>query len=401
MGKETFLLDDTEEMIFLVSNEMIILYANKASVDKYGYDVENLTAMKITDLMTDDVVEELAGKIKNIQYSDTIYETVHKTKDDRLFPVEVSLKKLKNDNTFLIEVRDISKRTEVQGIFAKIAGQLLSENDYSINVDSVVGIIGEFSGVDRVGIYMYKDDNKYIDNVRNWFSEATISKKYSFKNTYSSNCFQGIDHVLKINDITKNEKYKYIPSIEQSESILVLPIEIGNHIEGFVEFDSLQKREKWQKEEIAFLQICCELLALSYVGNRAENGLLMSNIELKETLEMLKNTQSQLIQNEKMASIGYLASGVAHEINNPLGFVSSNFETLKKYVNSLKKIIEQYKDLYQNFNVEIYKKLVDHINDIDESENLTFIFEDLEDLYDDTNQGIKRISAIVKGLRNF
>ncbi len=69
--------------------------------------------------------------------------------------------------------------------------------------------------------------------------------------------------------------------------------------------------------------------------------------ELNETLSNLQKTQAQLLQSEKMASIGQLAAGVAHEINNPTGFVSSNLKTLSDYQNDIVRLTVQHRELVQ------------------------------------------------------
>ena len=62
--------------------------------------------------------------------------------------------------------------------------------------------------------------------------------------------------------------------------------------------------------------------------------------------EDLNRTQSQLMQNEKLASIGQLAAGVAHEMNTPVGFVASNFQTLQSYVNKIQDMLSMYEDIF-------------------------------------------------------
>jgi len=118
----------------------------------------------------------------------------------------------------------------------------------------------------------------------------------------------------------------------------------------------------------------------------------------------LKQTELQLIQQEKFAGIGHLAAGVAHEINNPLGFVLSNFETLSSYAKVYKMIIDEYielKDcLSKNNNPEIQDKL-SRIKHLEEENNLEFITEDLDELITDSCEGLDRISKIVTSLRLF
>ena len=70
--------------------------------------------------------------------------------------------------------------------------------------------------------------------------------------------------------------------------------------------------------------------------------MLANNVELKQLNEKLESAHTQLLQSEKMASIGQLAAGVAHEINNPVGFVNSNLGTLGKYITSMFNVIAAY-----------------------------------------------------------
>lgn len=119
---------------------------------------------------------------------------------------------------------------------------------------------------------------------------------------------------------------------------------------------------------------------------------------IKLNLE-LKTMQNNIIQQEKMASIGHLASGIAHEINNPLGFISSNFSTLKKYVEKYKLHLDDIKVLVRELPLETGKEAF--LMHIANNKEIAFIDSDLEDLFSDTQLGIERVSAIVKGLRNF
>ncbi|WP_272508297.1 response regulator [Caldicellulosiruptor naganoensis] len=97
-----------------------------------------------------------------------------------------------------------------------------------------------------------------------------------------------------------------------------------------------------QIELTSRLRAAVRLRNYQYLYKSALNDLQEKNKELIELTKKLKETQDVLIQNEKMSAIGQLAAGIAHEINNPLGFVITNMGTLGKYIEKFKKLIEEY-----------------------------------------------------------
>jgi signal transduction histidine kinase len=88
--------------------------------------------------------------------------------------------------------------------------------------------------------------------------------------------------------------------------------------------------------------MCSSLLYFLYGNHKAEASLRQSKESLESAHSQLKENQSQLLQSEKMVSLGQLAAGVAHEINNPMGFIVSNVNTLSEYVNTLNSVLAGY-----------------------------------------------------------
>ncbi|NBC29107.1 MAG: PAS domain S-box protein, partial [Spirochaetes bacterium] len=115
---------------------------------------------------------------------------------------------------------------------------------------------------------------------------------------------------------------------------------------------------------------------------RLEQEHMKMNIELAETNRKLRHTQSRLVQQEKLASVGRLAAGLAHEINNPLSFVKSNFDSLREYVRRL-------------------SQHMDSRNDSALPAEIAHILSDLDTLFDESEHGFERMVSIVQGLRNF
>jgi len=137
---------------------------------------------------------------------------------------------------------------------------------------------------------------------------------------------------------------------------------------------------------------------------QAEENLKIAYRELEKTNNELKETQVQLVQSEKLASIGQLAAGVAHEINNPLGFITSNFETLEIYIKKINGLLDMYNELIGEIEASQTTELLDKAEAIGENRNdakIDHILEYIPGLFDDSREGLERISKIIKNLRNF
>ncbi len=118
----------------------------------------------------------------------------------------------------------------------------------------------------------------------------------------------------------------------------------------------------------------------------------------------LQQMQSQLVQSEKLASIGQLAAGVAHEMNTPVGFVACNFETLESYMKKVLALLDVYDQLAQKVessDKEQRLQTLEKIKQLKEQMRFDFILKDLEGLFEDSKEGIERVTKIIQNLRDF
>jgi signal transduction histidine kinase len=115
------------------------------------------------------------------------------------------------------------------------------------------------------------------------------------------------------------------------------------------------------------------------------------NAALRQALQKLEETKDQLVKNEKMASIGRLAAGIAHEINNPVGYVSSNCTTLSGYTNRIMEVVKMYEADIPRTMIERHKKKI----------KFDFIVKDIDKLIMGNIEGLARITDIVNNLKKF
>lgn len=136
-------------------------------------------------------------------------------------------------------------------------------------------------------------------------------------------------------------------------------------------------------------------------NERAVRNML---VDLQKTHGKLQETQGKLIQSEKLAAIGQLSAGIAHEINNPIGFIGSNLDILEHYIKAYKDILHEYDQLkisIENSDFEKANTIVDLISKKAEEMRLSYINQDIEELVSESKEGAYRIGNIVADLRTF
>ena len=152
-----------------------------------------------------------------------------------------------------------------------------------------------------------------------------------------------------------------------------------------------------------------EIQKLNAELRQAVEQIRAKNETLENTLKQLKESQSQILQSEKMASIGQLAAGVAHEINNPTGFLSSNLKTLSDYMEDISSLVTDYRSFMRNIRSDRYGEtdtaaFVERMSQISEKEasiDIDYILEDIPDLIKESREGTDRIKKIIVNLKDF
>ena len=126
--------------------------------------------------------------------------------------------------------------------------------------------------------------------------------------------------------------------------------------------------------------------------------LALRNAELERANAQLARTQARLMQSDKLASIGQLAAGVAHEINNPIGYVHSNLGSLRGYAEALSTVIEAYETALAADDPTLARESLAALR---ERLDLAFVLQDLPQLLAESREGIERVRKIVDDLKDF
>lgn len=137
-------------------------------------------------------------------------------------------------------------------------------------------------------------------------------------------------------------------------------------------------------------------------NRRDELGMLAR--EFNRMAESLRNTQAQLVRSEKMASIGHLAAGVAHEINNPMSIVTANIDTMRQYTEVYVMLVDLYDRYIRAVTLgqpEEAETLAQEIIHYQKQEDIQFVYDDMKSLLEDSLSGLARVRHIVGSLRVF
>ncbi|WPN59174.1 ATP-binding protein [Pseudomonas sp. P9_31] len=151
---------------------------------------------------------------------------------------------------------------------------------------------------------------------------------------------------------------------------------------------------KWDMTERASIQMS----HLEHLVDQRTTQFKQASEALQREIDERKQLESQLVQSEKLASLGQLAAGVAHEINNPIGFISSNLGALDGYFKQLQEML----DAYRGAETAIASSdVIDRLGQLRERIELDFLREDIPLLIKESKDGINRVGQIVKDLKDF
>ncbi len=282
-------------------------------------------------------------------------------------------------------IADEQLESVTDGVFDSFA--VISESDH---------IYGQVQiGIDITNI------EKSIMKIQSWTSgialiEMLLVALFSFVlGTYLTRQLQGLTNAAK--EISKNvasDEFTHTEIVVNGKDELAEVAQAFNKLNTTLEIEH-DRKESYQKElEVFNRTLEDKVIQRTALLNNQNDQLERANYELQEA-------QQQLVHAEKMVSLGQLAAGVAHEINTPIGFVTSNLNSLKQYTDAYRQLSKQVAELLSSGSPESESLSKQALLKFVQSEDLTFINRDTKDLLDESIEGLERVKDIVKDLKQF
>ena len=303
--------------------------------------------------------------------------------------------------------RQLQRSLEFAQLLQSVTAEIRKTLDSQTILQTIVQTVRSILQTDRVVIYQFTPSYEgkiVVEDVVD--SQLSILGEH-----YSDLCFP-LEYVQKY---TVREYICVVDDIHQAhyhpchvaflESIgvkanLVVPISCSGELWGLLIAHACDRPRHWQEFEVILLQQLADQAAIAiqqaelYEQSReAEAIALAQKAQLENTLAELKETQTQLIQSEKMSSLGQLVAGVAHEINNPVNFIQGNLQYASEYSQELLNLIQLYQQIYPDPDPRLRSVL--------EETDLEFLVDDFQKLIASMEIGVERIRQIVLTLRNF
>ncbi|MBE9052867.1 AAA family ATPase [Nostocales cyanobacterium LEGE 11386] len=340
-----------------------------------------------------------------------------------------SISSLSSHQTVIGSNTSISDSLDLAAVIK--ASQALSEDiELEKLLSSMMRLVMENVGASKSALILSDDDhlNLIVTAVSSSSNNAEIatnflSTRLEFSHDVPINLINYVQRNLEIfvTDDTKNVRFlagdRYIIR-EQPKSLLCIPMIKKGKLLGILYLENHLTIGAFTRDRVEVLKLLTTQAAISLENATLYKHLIQANQQLEEynssleekvgqrtqelneknqslqqALSALQSTQTQLIQSEKMSSLGQMVAGIAHEINNPINFIHGNISHTSEYVQDLLDLIAIYQQEYSHHSDLVRKKA----SEID----LDFLAADLPKILNSMKLGSSRIRNIVLGLRNF
>ncbi len=339
-------------------------------------------------------------------------EELEKRYYELLAPIYKRERRIKTSESLVSSLHDTiqstSKKTTTLfdlSAIVKASQAISSEIELEKLLARLMEVILENAGARKSALILVRNHNLFLEIIAN-LSNSQQEAQSVFIQSLPFDDYQEIPHsiinyvkntleTLVIDDVTAQKRWLgdiYIQQ-EQTKSILCMPILNQRKLIGILYLENSLTIGAFTDDRVEFLNLLVSQTAISLENARLYKQVQNNAQQLEASLSELQQAQLQLVQSEKMSALGNLVSGVAHEINNPIGFISGNIEPALSYVKDIFGLLNLYQRQYPNPD-QIIK---DEIEIID----LDYIHQDLPKLLNSMHEGVTRIRNISNSLRTF
>jgi GAF domain-containing protein len=314
------------------------------------------------------------------------------------------LEQIKSQAALVAQVKAQEKALARQKALVKITNRIRQSLDFADICRTTTEEVRQLLGADRVTIYRFNSDwsgDFLCESITpGW--KPLVGVLPSIEDTYLMETQGGRyanNETFAVSDIyTVGHQDCHVQLLEefQARAYAIAPIFEDQRLWGLLTAFQNSSPRDWQEDEVQLLAQIGEQLGIALKQAEFVRKIQAQSTALQQTLEELKQSQIQLVQNEKMASLGQLVAGIAHEINNPVNFIHGNLVYVNEYVSDLLTLARFYRqaDTLSQQETETYQALL-------EEADLDFILQDLPKALASMQVGTKRIRDIVLSLRNF
>jgi PAS domain S-box-containing protein len=325
----------------------------------------------------------------DIETQDGLYQCA----DGSMLMVTKSVKVVHHEGSplILIQARDVQKEHKAEDALAQILSQLRATLESTGNGILVIDWHGKIANMNRQFSSMWGiSDDLLLER-----EEADILE-FIAGLVVEPDVFR-----VRLQELVGNRETEDILSLKDGRifECRSRPQYLGEHIIGRVfGFNDITERKRAEEALRDSRDKLEEQVHKRTASLQLANTQLLAEKALQEDLiRQLEETQMQLLQSEKMASIGQLAAGVAHEINNPIGFVNSNLSTLQEYVDGMLRLLAAY----ERIEGSLVNEALQNITHLKQEINIGYLRGDIGDLLTESLDGLERVRRIVKDLKDF